>query len=104
MVPNCRGVAHRAISCWSDCCTIRQLDFPFADSASLRVYVGNLSWGVDSEMLAPHMAAAGTVQNADVMLRRDGKSKVCAKMRTQFRSVAQLAFRRVISLLARTVH
>lgn len=55
------------------------LNFACTDSASLRVYVGNLSWGVDSELLAPHMAAAGTVQNADVMMRRDGKSKVRAR-------------------------
>jgi hypothetical protein len=36
-----------------------------------------MSWGITAEDLEAHMATAGAVQNCDIMLRRDGRSKVC---------------------------
>jgi RNA recognition motif-containing protein len=47
-----------------------------AASAGRRVYVGNLSWSVQSQDLTTHMAAAGTVLHARV-LGSSGRSKGC---------------------------
>ena len=49
-----------------------------AASTNARVYIGNLSWAVDDEMLTTHMETAGTIVSATVMRKRDGRSKGCA--------------------------
>ncbi|CAE7305546.1 unnamed protein product, partial [Symbiodinium sp. KB8] len=47
-------------------------------ATNARVYIGNLSWAVDDEMLTTHMETAGTIVSATVMRKRDGRSKGCA--------------------------
>jgi hypothetical protein len=45
--------------------------------AERRVYVHNLPFDLSNEELASHMASAGHVVYAEIMIRTNGESKVC---------------------------